>query len=99
MELTGVFSQIKPEKVQGKKFADTQAARGEKTASVTADRVVLSSGSLEAQEMRAIIAQTPDVRADRVQMFKERIARGEYRVDPEELAGRMINDLLSGPGG
>lgn len=100
MKLTGVFSPLKTEKVQVKKsgeslLAKTGNASRTDSAAQPADRVVLSPGSLEVQKIRDILAQTPDVRADRVQALKEEIARGEYQIDSYRLADKMMASLLS----
>jgi len=95
MELTGISPQMKAEKIQAKKPEDNPVARGEKTASTATDRVILSSGSHDIRKMQEILEQTPAVRTDRVQALKEQIARGEYQIDPEKLAGKMMSSLLS----
>lgn len=100
MKLTGVFSPLKTEKVQVKKsgeslLAKTGNASRTDSAAQPADRVVLSPGSLEVQKIRDILAQTPEVRADRVLALKKEIARGEYQVDPYQLADKMMASLLS----
>lgn len=43
-------------------------------------------------EVRAadIVARTPDVREDRVAELKRRIEAGEYRVDAEAVAARLL---------
>ncbi|OGQ88322.1 MAG: flagellar biosynthesis anti-sigma factor FlgM [Deltaproteobacteria bacterium RIFOXYD12_FULL_56_24] len=94
MKLTGIFPSLKTEKVQVKKPEGSVVSATDKTALPT-DRVVLSSGSLEVQKVRDILAQTPEVRADRVKALKEEIARGEYKIDPARLADKMMVDLLS----
>ncbi|OGQ98633.1 MAG: flagellar biosynthesis anti-sigma factor FlgM [Deltaproteobacteria bacterium RIFOXYD12_FULL_55_16] len=91
---------MKTEKVQVKKSEDSsvpKAGNAFRTDSLAqpADRVVLSAGSLEAQKIRDILAQTPDVRTDRVQALKKEIARGEYQVDSFRLADKMLASLLS----
>ncbi|MBU3936995.1 MAG: flagellar biosynthesis anti-sigma factor FlgM [Proteobacteria bacterium] len=94
MKLTGIFPPIKTEKVQSKNAEGSVASKADSTALPT-DRVVLSAGSLEVQKIRDILEQTPEVRADRVQALKEELARGEYQVDPYQLAGKMMGSLLS----
>ena len=95
MKLTGIFPQIKTEKVQTKKSADVAVSRAEKVETGAADRVELSAGSLDVQKAKNIIDQTPEVRMDKVQALRDQIARGEYTVDPHRLAGTMMASLLS----
>lgn len=96
MKLTGVFPPLKTEKVQVKKSESSSAAsRADKGETLPTDSVVLSPGSLDVQKVRDILAQTPEVRADKVQTLKEDIASGKYQVDPHRLADKMMGDLLS----
>lgn len=99
MKLTGIFPPIKTdktEKVQVKKSEDSAASSSRaENGSAPTDRVVLSAGSLEVQKAKDILAQTPDVRVDKVQALKEEIARGAYQVDPHRLADKMMDNLLS----
>ncbi len=94
MELTGISPTIKTEKIQVKKAEGSTVSKADKVDMPT-DRVVLSSGSLEVQKVRDILAQTPEVRADRVKALKEEIARGEYKIDPARLAEKMLAGLIS----
>lgn len=94
MKLTGVFPPLKTEKTQIKKSVDSPASRADNPAQPT-DRVVLSAGSLEVQKIRDLLAQTPDVRADRVLALKKEITSGKYLVDPYQLADKMMASLLS----
>ncbi|HCC54038.1 MAG TPA: flagellar biosynthesis anti-sigma factor FlgM [Desulfobulbaceae bacterium] len=94
MELTGISPTIKTEKVQVKKAESSTVPKADKVDMPT-DRVVLSSGSLDVQKVRDILAQTPEVRADKVKALKEQIARGEYKIDPAKLADKMMTSLIS----
>ena len=94
MKLTGVFPPIKTEKVQVKKSEGSAVSKADKGALPT-DSVVLSPGSLDVQKAKDILAQTPEVRADKVQASKEDIASGKYQVDPHRLADKMMGSLLS----
>lgn len=95
MKLTGIFPQIKTEKVQTKKSEGVAVDKAEKATAGATDRVELSAGSLEVQKAKNIIEQTPEIRVDKVQALQAQIARGEYTVDPHRLAGSMMASLLS----
>ena len=95
MKLTGIFPQVKTEKVQVKRSEGTAASKTDPAKAVPSDRVELSAGSLEVQKAKDILEQTPDVRTDKVQALKEQIARGEYQVDPYKLADKMLVSLIS----
>ncbi len=94
MKLTGVFPPIKTEKVQVKKSERSSASKADKAVLPT-DSVVLSAGSLDVQKAREVIAQTPEVRADKVQTLKADIASGQYLLDPHRIADKMMSSLLS----
>ncbi len=94
MKLTSIQPQIKTEKVEVKKPAGKSPA-AESSAPVTpADRVELSAGSAEVQKMREILDQTPEIREDRIRELKNKIERGEYRVDPYAVADKLLRSLL-----
>ncbi|HIJ78454.1 MAG: flagellar biosynthesis anti-sigma factor FlgM [Desulfobulbaceae bacterium] len=95
MKLTGIFSQIKTDKVQVKKSEGTFASKSDKAQVAPTDRVEISAGSMEVQKSKEILEQTPAVRADKVTALKEQIARGEYQVDPYKVADKMMAGLIS----
>lgn len=97
MKISGVFSQIKSvDSVQAKKVNGSAQVKTEVSASVTgADRVELSTSSAEVQKVRRILQETSSVRTEKVQALKERIDRGEYHIDPYEVADKMLMGLLS----
>jgi len=95
MKLTGIFPQVKTEKVQLKKSESEVASKADQGKTVSADKVELSAGSQDVQKIKDILAQTPDVRVDKVQALKEQIPRGDYSVDPHKLADNMLTNLLS----
>ncbi|WP_374712443.1 flagellar biosynthesis anti-sigma factor FlgM [Symbiobacterium terraclitae] len=54
------------------------------------DQLSLSDRTVQVSELQPALAALPAVRADLVARLKEQIARGEYRVDPHRLAGRLL---------
>ena len=61
----------------------------------TADPVHLSSHAKTYQDARKKLSTLPDVDADSVREIRERLASGRYRVDPEQIAEKMIKDALT----
>lgn len=59
------------------------------------DRLELSEEAAAVRRFVAMARDLPEVRADRVAELRERIARGEYRVDPEAVAERILYRLLA----
>ncbi len=50
--------------------------------------------SLILSRIREVIRKTPDVRADRVEAAREKLRKGEYKVDAERLAQTLLNESL-----
>jgi len=59
------------------------------------DRVSLSLQARELLKAQKALAAIPDVRADKVEAIKARIADGTYRIDSEQIAAKMIREALS----
>lgn len=95
MKLTDILPQVKTEKVQLKKSGGAGASKADPGQTVPADRVELSAGSQDVQKAKGILEQTPDVRADKVQALREKIADGDYTVDPHRIADSLLTSLLS----
>ena len=45
-------------------------------------------------KIKSLINSEPEVRADRVAELKDRIKSGEYKVDSEKLAKKMLEDAF-----
>ena len=56
-----------------------------------ADQVALSQRAEEVKAARAALAETPEIRHERVAELKAQIASGEYKVDPDKVAERILN--------
>jgi negative regulator of flagellin synthesis FlgM len=59
------------------------------------DRVSLSPQAKELLNAQRALAAMPDVRAEKVDEIKARIADGSYRIDSEKIAAKMIQQVLS----
>lgn len=97
MKLTNIFPQIKTDsKVQVKKTQET-ATVDPKSISPTegGDKVELSAGTKDAQKIKEILSETPEVRADKVEALKQQIEKGEYQVDAEQIADKLLMSLLT----
>ena len=76
--------------------AHTQAAAKSGAASSggaasSAEKVELTPSALLLQRLEEQIRNLPEVDAERVQSIKEAIAAGEYRVDADRVAARLVN--------
>lgn len=55
-----------------------------------ADQLSLSDRTVQVSELKPALAALPAVRVELIAQLKEQIARGEYRVDPHQLAERLL---------
>lgn len=55
------------------------------------DQVFLSSAGKDMQVAKNALAKTPDIREDKVNDIKARLANGTYSVNPEDFAKKLMN--------
>lgn len=72
---------------------DTQPKKG-RDAATQANPAEGGRPSLTMTRIREAIRNTPDVRMDRVEAARERIRSGEYKVDAERLAEKLLTESL-----
>lgn len=86
----------KPPQVNGGKggSAVERADAGPKSAggasAARGDTVTLTEGARQLQRLEDAVAATPVTDSQRVQALKETIARGEYQVNAERVADKII---------
>ncbi|MFH1991712.1 MAG: flagellar biosynthesis anti-sigma factor FlgM [Pseudomonadota bacterium] len=56
--------------------------------------VNLSPALKEAQAVKEIIASAPDVRAEKVAELKAEIESGEYQIDHQAVANKMVDSFI-----
>lgn len=56
------------------------------------DRTTLTSGSSEVSSLVGEAMNTPEIRQDKVQNLQQAIANGQYQLDPDQIAGAMIDE-------
>ena len=56
--------------------------------------VNLSPALKEAQTIKEVISSEPDIREDKVAEIIERIDSGEYNIDNDAVAGKMVDAFL-----
>ncbi|MDL2316516.1 flagellar biosynthesis anti-sigma factor FlgM [Desulfovibrio sp. OttesenSCG-928-A18] len=66
------------------KNAETPGPRG--------DRVTLSSSALLHTAARSAVSATPELRQEKVDAVKERLASGEYSIDAKNIAEKLLRD-------
>jgi negative regulator of flagellin synthesis FlgM len=75
-----------PDKPQPPKEAEDKSS--------SQDKVELSVQSKEMQKVYEVLQTTPDVRDEKVSALKESIQQGQYQIDGEALAGKMIRESI-----
>jgi len=83
------------------KTPSSQVAGGstsESQLSDSGDTVQFSGNLAEIQQLKAQLAQTPEVRASRVAALQQQVQQGTYNPSNQAIANAMIADL-SGSGG
>jgi len=63
-------------------------------ATVATERVDLSTKAKDFQRIQQILDKIPDVRQGKIQELKERIESGNYTVDSEKVAAKMVGESL-----
>lgn len=76
-------------------FHEAAGASGKARQTPGRDRLELSEEAAAVRRFVAMARDLPEVRAERVAELRERIARGDYRVDPEAVAERLLYRLLA----
>jgi negative regulator of flagellin synthesis FlgM len=61
---------------------------------VLADKVEISSQSRDLKKIHGILAETPDVRAERVAALKKSIDEGRYHVSAKDIAAKMVKEII-----
>jgi len=82
-------SQLQNEQVSGVE------SRSRKTETIqNTDNIRLSEQARLMQKASEVIAQTPEVRDEKVQPLQDAIYQGTYPVEPQKVANSMIANLL-----
>jgi len=60
----------------------------------TEDKVDLSAQSKEMNKIHDVLKATPDVRAEKVEALKKQVESGQYEVNSNSLAEKMLKEFL-----
>jgi negative regulator of flagellin synthesis FlgM len=69
-------------------------AAGVSSPDAGSDRVELSPQSQDMKKIHEILATTPEMRTEKVAELKKAIADGTYRVKTEDLADKMLKEMV-----
>ena len=62
--------------------------------STAADRVELSKGYQEMSQLKKVMMERDELRAERVDQLRNLIQNDIYEVDPEKLAAKILEDII-----
>ena len=62
--------------------------------STGSDKLEISSFGRDLQVAKQAVAQTPDIRKDKVEYYKNLIAEGKWQVSAEAFANKMLEENL-----
>ena len=91
MKVTGQQSTVLQDVKGGQRKEAAQAHQKDDLQSVD-ESVKTSSFAMDKMKLR--ISAEPEVRSDRVAELKGQIKSGEYEVDPQKLAGKILVESL-----
>ena len=83
--------QLKESGASGKAKASKAKKEGSRAAG---DTVELSSRAKDVSKARAEVDRAPDIRTERVESLKEKVNSGEYKVDPDKVAQKIVDEYL-----
>ncbi|MBW1980174.1 MAG: flagellar biosynthesis anti-sigma factor FlgM [Deltaproteobacteria bacterium] len=88
---------LKNKKTASSRTTGSPTTEQQEAAVLTTDpaRIEISSQSREAQKAADISKKAPDVRYDKVEALKARIAAGQYQVDSTRVADKILRDVLT----
>ena len=99
MEIPGNNFRIKGKTVQDRiKVGDKKSvAQSQSDASATSDteQIAISSKAKDIQKATEAVNAAPDIRTEKVERIKNEIARGDYRVSSEDLAEKVLENIIT----
>ncbi len=93
--ISGQDQQARIRKTEIPKKTESTAIAGETRQ--TSDTVSLSSASKEMQVAIAAVATAPDTRADEVAKHRQAIEQGQYEINPEKIAEKIVGSFINNP--
>ena len=80
-----ISSDPNSKQVQSQELAATDATE-------SGDRTTLTSGSVSVSSLVSQAMSSPDVRQDKVSTLAHAVQNGSYKLEPENIAGAMIDE-------
>lgn len=97
MKITDQYDQTLRQVKGSDPSAKSKGAKKAKEALAEAkgDKVELSSLAKDVSKSRSEVDRTPDIRTEKVEALKEKVSTGEYKVDPDKVAQKLVDEHLS----
>ena len=86
------INQVNLDKLQ-KSYQQNEKKIKQKQAQRKHDKMDISNQGKKMRQIKEKLDELPDVREDRIAELKEKIEQGEYKVDSEQLARKILNDF------
>jgi len=61
---------------------------------VKTDQVVLSSMAKEIRDLKKLVDSAPDIHEEKINEIKQKIERGDYEIDSDKIAFKLIKESL-----
>lgn len=68
--------------------------KNHKNERLSEERVELSKKAIDLNKIRGVIQKTPDVREEKVNLLREKIASGNYNISGQEITDKMLKEFL-----
>ncbi len=99
MEIPGNDFRIKSKAIQdrikvGDKASVSKSSGGASSTSGT-EQIAISSKAKDIQRATEVVNTAPDIRTDKVERIKNEIAKGSYRVSSEDLAEKVLENIIT----
>jgi negative regulator of flagellin synthesis FlgM len=80
-----ISSEASSAKVNTGKTATSEVSSGE-------DRTTLASDSTSISSLVSSALKSPEVRQDKVDSLRQAVSSGQYKLEPSEIAGSIVDD-------
>jgi flagellar biosynthesis anti-sigma factor FlgM len=91
------YGDQKPARLQEMELRPTEQTKATSTkvnsSAESADRVAFSRGYQEIDKIKKVVMEMADVRTERVDHIRNMIRNGTYKVDPHQVAGKMLDEV------
>lgn len=99
MEIPGNDFRVKSKTIQDRvKVGDkSSVAKSQGGASSTSgtEQIAISSKAKDIQKATEVANAAPDIRTEKVERIKNETAKGEYRVSSEDLAEKVLENIIT----